>query len=50
MMVLTAMRTSWFGVFSLLMEGSENQLEIIANFPAGPHTFILQNGEGLERS
>jgi len=50
MMVLTAMGTSGFGVFSVLMEGSENQLEIIANLQAGPDTLILQNGEGLERS
>jgi hypothetical protein len=54
MMVLTAMGTSEFGVFSVLMEASENQLEIIANFGAGLDTFIfycsLQNGEGLERS
>jgi hypothetical protein len=54
MMVLTAMGTSGFGVFSVLMEGSENPLEIIANVPAGPDTFILycylQNGERLKRS
>jgi len=52
MMVLTAMGTSGFGVFSVLMEGSKNQLEVIANFAADPDTFILysslQNGERSE--
>jgi len=41
------MGTSGFGVFTVLMEGSENH-------GAGPDTFILycslQNGEGHERS
>jgi len=52
MMVLTAMGTSGFGVFSVLMEGSKNQLEVIANFAADPDKFILysslQNGERSE--
>jgi hypothetical protein len=54
MMVLIAMGTFGFIVFSVLKEENENQLEIITHFPTGFDAFILycslQNGEGFERS